>query len=51
LLISTGELLDYLQEGAVALHLYATGTLPTQPITLTHTLEAHVTVAVHKSLL
>ncbi|MGA2451168.1 MAG: hypothetical protein ABTD50_21110 [Polyangiaceae bacterium] len=51
LLISTGELLDYLKEGSVALHLYATGTLPTQPITLTHTLDAHVAVAVHKSLL
>ena len=51
MLISAGELLDYLKEGSVALHLYATGTLPTQAITLTHTFEGHVEVAVHKSLL
>jgi hypothetical protein len=51
MLISAGELLDYLKEGSVALHLYATGTLPTQAITLTHTFEGHVDVSVHKSLL
>ena len=51
LLISPGELLNYLKEGSVALHLFATGTLPTQDITLTHTFDGHVDVEVHKSLL
>jgi hypothetical protein len=51
LLISPAELLDYLKEGSVALHLFATGTLPTQEITLTHTFEGHIDVEVHKSLL
>jgi hypothetical protein len=51
LLISDGEVLDYLKEGKVSIHFYVTGMITQQPITLTHTLIAHVDVAVQSSVL
>ena len=49
-LISDATILSYLIEGKVTLHLALTGTLPGRPIVLTHTLVAHVDVAMQGSL-
>ncbi len=51
LLVSDAQLLDYLQEGKVSIHFYVTGALSPQDIVLTHTLVAHVDVAVQGSVL
>ncbi len=46
LAMTDSEILAYLMEGPVDVHFYLKGTLPTQPITLTHTLGGRLTVAV-----
>jgi hypothetical protein len=51
LLISDAHVLDYLEEGKVTIHFYVTGIPTRQPIALTHTLVAHVDVAVQGSVL
>jgi hypothetical protein len=51
LLIPAADLLNYLKEGPISLQLIGTGTLPPQEITVTHSLEAHVTVEVHHNLI
>jgi hypothetical protein len=51
LLVSGAQILDYLQEGKVSIHFYVTGGILPQAITLTHTLIAHVDVAVQGSVL
>jgi hypothetical protein len=51
LAISDSQVLDYLQEGKVVVHFYITGTIPDRPITLTHTMIAHIGVAVTGSVL
>jgi hypothetical protein len=51
LLISDSKVLEYLTEGKVAVHFYITGSIPPRPITLTHTMIAHVSVDVKGSVL
>jgi hypothetical protein len=51
LLISDSQVLDYMTEGKVAIHFYLTGTIPPRALTLTHTMIAHVSVAVKGSVL
>jgi hypothetical protein len=51
LLLPDAQVLDYLEEGKVTLHFYVTGTPTTKPIVLTHTLVAHVNLAVQGSVL
>ncbi|MBV9947792.1 MAG: hypothetical protein JOZ69_13135 [Myxococcales bacterium] len=51
LAVSSAALLRYLTEGKAVLHFYVTGQMPDRPFTLTHTLIAHVNVAVHRSVL
>ncbi|MBV9946845.1 MAG: hypothetical protein JOZ69_08365 [Myxococcales bacterium] len=45
LLLTTGKIIEYLSEGKVDMHFYLTGQIPTRTLTLTHTLVAHVDVA------
>jgi hypothetical protein len=47
--ISDARLLEYLTEGKVAVHLYLTGNLPQQTMSLTHTMVAHLNIAVKAS--
>ncbi len=49
--MSDAQLLAYLQEGKVVVHFYVTGTIPDRPITLTHTMVAHIGIAVKGSVL
>ncbi len=49
--IPASEVLAYLEEGKVTIHFYVTGSLSAAPVTLTHTLVAHVDVAVQGSVL
>jgi hypothetical protein len=49
--MSDAQMLDYLSEGKVVLHFYLTGTIPDRPITLTHTMVAHIDIAVKGSVL
>ncbi|HZU83615.1 MAG TPA: hypothetical protein VE987_11890 [Polyangiaceae bacterium] len=49
--MTDSQLLEYLAEGKVSVHFFVTGTLPDRPITLTHTLVAHVNVQVSGSVL
>jgi hypothetical protein len=49
--ISNEEVLAYLSEGKVNLHFFITGSIPDRPITLTHSLVAHLSVAVQGSVL
>jgi hypothetical protein len=51
LVIDNSLLLDYLTEGKVAVHFYLTGDIPGRSLTLTHTIIAHVSIAVDKSVL
>jgi hypothetical protein len=51
LLIGDARLLEYLSEGKVAVHFYITGNIPPRPVTLTHTMVAHLNVAVNGSVL
>jgi hypothetical protein len=51
LLISSSQVIEYLTEGKVDLHIYLTGNISEQPLTLTHTLVAHMDVAVKGSVL
>lgn len=46
--ISDSQVLAYLKEGKVSLHFFVTGKVPDQPLTLTHTLIAHMDVAVQR---
>ncbi|HXN31834.1 MAG TPA: hypothetical protein VN894_08235 [Polyangiaceae bacterium] len=48
--MSDAQVLDYLTEGKVVIHFYVTGTIPDRPITLTHTLVAHMGIAVKGSV-
>jgi hypothetical protein len=48
--MSDAKVLDYLEEGKVTIHFYVTGLPTTQPIMLTHTLVAHVDMAVQGSV-
>ncbi len=50
LLISDSQALEFLTEGKVALHFYVTGNIPERAITLTHTIVAHVSIAVDGSI-
>jgi hypothetical protein len=45
------QVLAYLREGKVVLHLTLTGNIPEQSLSLTHTLVAHVNIAVNGSVL
>lgn len=47
--MSDAKVLDYLEEGKVTIHFYVTGLPTTQPIMLTHTLVAHIDMAVQGS--
>ena len=49
-MMSGTDVLGYLKEGQVVLHFTLTGKIPEQPITLTHTLVAHLNIAVASSL-
>jgi hypothetical protein len=51
LLISDARVLDYLSEGKVDLHFYLTGGIPDRPLMLTHTMTAHMSIAVKGSVL
>jgi hypothetical protein len=51
MLIENSQLLDYLSEGKVTVHFAITGQLPQRPLTLTHTIVAHVDVAMSGSVL
>jgi hypothetical protein len=48
--MSDAKVLDYLEEGKVTIHFYVTGLPTTQPIMLTHTLVAHIDMAVQGSV-
>ncbi|MDP9036192.1 MAG: hypothetical protein M3O50_15435 [Myxococcota bacterium] len=48
--IGDSEVLSYLKEGKVSLHFFVTGTVADKPLTLTHTLIAHMNVAVQRSV-
>ena len=48
--MSDAKVLDYLEEGKVTIHFYVTGQPTTQPIMLTHTLVAHIDMAVQGSV-
>jgi hypothetical protein len=48
--MTDARLLDYLSEGKVVVHFYLTGAIPDRGFTLTHTLVAHVNVAVSGSV-
>lgn len=49
-LISNDQILNYLAEGQVSLEFELTGAIPAQPVTLTHSLVAHLDVAMQGSL-
>jgi hypothetical protein len=49
-LLSDAQVLAYLQEGPVVVHLTLTGVLPERPITLSYSLDAHVTMGVAVSV-
>jgi hypothetical protein len=49
--MSDSQVLDYLTEGKVVIHFYLTGTIPDRPITLTHTMVAHMGIAMKGSVL
>jgi hypothetical protein len=49
-LLTDAQILEYLSEGPVVLHLTLTGNLPERPILLTHSLVAHVGIAVASSV-
>jgi hypothetical protein len=51
LLISDSQLLAFLSEGKVVLHVYLTGSIPEHPFTLTYMLMAQVSVAMKGSIL
>jgi hypothetical protein len=51
LLISNSKVLEYLSEGKVDVHFYLTGGIPDRPLVLTHTLTAHMSIAVQGSVL
>ncbi len=48
--ISDSQVLAYLKEGKVSLHFFVTGAVSDKPLTLTHTLIAHMNVAVQRSV-
>jgi len=48
--MSDATVLEYLEEGKVTIHFYVTGLPTTQPIMLTHTLVAHIDMAVQGSV-
>jgi hypothetical protein len=50
LLISDSLVLAYLSEGKVDIHFYITGAIPDRPVTLTYSLDAHLSVAVRGSV-
>ena len=50
LLISDSVVLAYLSEGKVDIHFYITGNIPDRPVTLTYSLDAHLSVAVAGSV-
>ncbi len=49
--IPDAQVLAYLAEGKVDVHFYITGEIPDRPVTLTHSLVAHLSVAVQGSVL
>ncbi|HEY4012150.1 MAG TPA: hypothetical protein VGM06_02330 [Polyangiaceae bacterium] len=49
--VSDATVLAYLSEGKVDIHFAITGQIPDRPITLTHSLVAHLNVAVQGSVL
>lgn len=49
--MSDSRVLEYLTEGRVTIHFYVTGNIPERPLTLTHTMIAHMNVAVKGSVL
>jgi hypothetical protein len=51
LLVVDSLILEYLTEGQVTVHFYLTGKIPQRTLTLTHTIVAHVNVAVAGSVL
>jgi len=48
--LSGDQFLEYLEEGPVNVDFVLTGSIPTQEMTLTHTLHGHMTVPVDESL-
>ncbi len=50
LLMSDAQVLAYLSEGPVILHVYLTGNIPRQSFTLEYALAAHLSVAVNGSI-
>jgi hypothetical protein len=48
--LSSDQFLEYLEEGPVDVHFVLTGSISTQPMTLTHTLHGHMTVPVDEKL-
>jgi hypothetical protein len=48
--LSGDQFLKYLEQGPVNVHFVLTGSISTQPMTLTHTLHGHMTVAVDEKL-
>jgi hypothetical protein len=51
MLVSDATVLAYIEEGKVDIHFQITGQIPDRPITLTHSLVAHLNVAVQGSVL
>jgi hypothetical protein len=49
--LSDERVLAYLTEGKVTIHFYVTGHIPERPLALTHTMIAHMSVAVKGSVL
>ena len=49
-LLSDAQVLGYLQEGPVVVHLTLTGALPERPLTLNYSLDAHVAIGVSVSV-
>lgn len=48
--MSADQLVKYLEEGPVDIYFYVTGDIPTAPMSLTHTIRGHMTVAVDQKL-